>query len=212
MLLCSPLRRATVQVRQAVVKVRAPIAEQSPDASRGLQFIEIEFCNDDVLAIPGRLDDLVTGRVRNERVAVESQFTGLARLDTDAVGCQNRHTVGRSVSLHRTLPVAGRIHIRKVWLGTDGCRVHQHVRSIQCHAAGRLGKPLGPANGDANAGILRLPDPKSGVTRAEIELLLVTGPVGDVRFSVNAEQTAVGVDDADRIEVNVVCLFEETDR
>ena len=58
--------------------------------------------------------------------------------------------------------------------------VEQHLGAHQGQGAGALGKPLVPADPDAQPAIGRVPDAKARVARVEVELLLVAGPVGDV--------------------------------
>ena len=57
---------------------------------------------------------------------------------------------------------------------------------------------------DADDGVLRAPDLKSGVTRVEVVLLGVARAVGDVALAIGAEHGAVGVDDHDAVVGGVV--------
>ena len=83
---------------------------------------------------------------------------------------------------------------------------------MQRHDARALGKPLIPADADAEPAVTRMPDPKPGVARAEIELLLIARAVRDMRLAVDAESPAVGIEHRQRIEIDIAGALEEADR
>jgi len=69
-----------------------------------------------------------------------------------------------------------------------------------------------PADADADRRVPGPPHPKAGVTRIEVELLGVPNAVGDVALAVDAELSAVRVDDDHRVERGVVRAFVDADR
>ena len=117
------------------------------------------------------------------------------------------------MSLLGALPVIARIHRqRRRRLAADRGRIEQQFGAHQRHRARAFRKPLVPADADADACMAGIPDAEPGVARAEIGLLLVAGPVGDVGLAVGAEDRSVRVDDRDAVEVGVVGLLEKADR
>src|SRR6202043_2418296 len=91
-------------------------------------------------------------------------------------------------------------------------REQEQLRPHERHDARALGKPLVPANADAEPRKMRVPHSESRVARGEIVLFLVARPIGDVRLAVHAEVGAVGVQDGDGIEVGGTRTLEEADR
>src|SRR5262249_17821571 len=113
---------------------------------------------------------------------------------------------------HGALPGVLRVERGVVRLGADRRRVEEDLRAEERHGARALGEPLVPADADADRAVPRLPGSEAGVARAEVELLLVAGAVGDVALPVDAEDATVRVDQGDAVVVGVPGLLEEGDR
>ncbi len=96
-------------------------------------------------------------------------------------------------------------------LVADGGRVDQEIGTLEGHGPGRLGEPLVPADTDTDAAVAGGPGPETGVAGAEVELLLVSRPVRDVRLPVDPQHHAV-LDHRHRVEVHGRCRLEERDR
>src|SRR5437899_12868461 len=95
---------------------------------------------------------------------------------------------------HYALPMRPAIQRRILRLRSDGCGIQQDFRAEKRHAAGAFRKPLVPADSGADPTMGRRPDSEAGIAGIEIELLLVAGAVGNVRFAVKTQFAAVGVD------------------
>ena len=87
----------------------------------------------------------------------------------------------------------------------------QHLSAHQSHDTSGLGEPLVPADGDSQLAVLGVPHLEAGVTRVEVELLLVAGTIGNVGLSVHSQHRSVSVDDGDGVVVGLVVLLEEGD-
>src|SRR5690606_10907063 len=114
------------------------------------------------------------------------------------------HQIGGRMTLHGALPMVARINAGVLWLGADRGRVENQFGTHQRQCARCLREPLIPADADADAAVAGMPDAKTGIARRKELLLLIAGTVGDMRLAVDAEQTAVGVDDGDAVVVRVV--------
>ena len=97
-------------------------------------------------------------------------------------------------------------------LRADGGRIEQDVGAGEHHGARRLRVPLVPADADADGAELGVPRLEARVAGAEVVLLLVAGPVGDVALAVDPEERAVGVGHRHAVEVVRPVALEERDR
>src|SRR3984885_2349863 len=96
---------------------------------------------------------------------------------------------------------------------TANCRrIKENLRPEQRHRPRGLREPLIPANSHANACELRVPDFEARVAGAEVTLLLVARPVGNVRLPVDAEIRPIRVDNRYGVEVRLARVLEEADR
>ena len=172
--------------------------------------IEIELGRNHGFTRAIGFDDHLTGGSGDERGSVERERVLSTDLDTHAIGRDHRHQVGASVSLHHALPVTARIPRRIERFAADRGGIQNHFGAAQREHARRLGEPLIPTDGDADAAHFGVPHAKAGVARIEVVLLRVTRTVGNVALAVHAEDGAVGVDDGHRIERGVVGALEET--
>ena len=86
-----------------------------------------------------------------------------------------------------------------MWLTTDGSRVQQQFGTVQGHDARRLREPLVPAHRGANAREACVPHLEAGVTGGEVELLVVTRALGNVRFAVVPQHGTTGIHHHQRV-------------
>src|SRR5689334_6436447 len=97
--------------------------------------------------------------------------------------------------------------------GADGGRVEEDLRAHQHHRARRLRIPLVPAYPDAERRLVwAVPDLEAGVAGAEVELLLVTGAVGDVALAIDAGDLPVRPDHGEAVVMVRPVELEEAGR
>ena len=210
--------RVAILGEQWSVEIDASITKETPRCSLTSIGNEIERMHQHTLVgAVGGLDQRA-GRVGDERRAVEGRRAlGDARrrwrpLDADTIRCHDWHEVRGAVALHDARPVALRVERRVLRLGADRCRIQQHVGALERHDARRLGEPLVPADADTHGTERRLEHLEARVADREVELLLIAGPVGNVRLAVQPAHRAVGVDHGHRVVVHVVGLLKERER
>jgi hypothetical protein len=97
-------------------------------------------------------------------------------------------------------------------LGADGRRKHENLGTHERHRARGLGKPLIPADRDAELRKLGIEYLESRVARREVILLVVARALRDVRFAVAAEHLAAGIHDHHGIIEGIVRLLEHAHR
>src|SRR6185312_14946103 len=106
---------------------------------------------------------------------------------SDAIRPDERHDVRRGVSLHDATPMVATV---EQWCGrrfaSDCCRIEQGFRAHQCHAARAFRKPLIPADAGSEHAELGAPDLEARITRCEVEFLLITGAIRDMRLAITA--------------------------
>src|SRR3990170_6705075 len=176
----------TVQRQQRIIEIGTAVAKHTPSLAITADRFEIESRSQyPFAAIVGLRDDLPC-MVRDEGMAVEIQLDLFPAFLADAIRGDERHHVGRRVALHRALPVPPGIQRRVLRLGADRRRIEKDLCSKQRHRARRLRKPLVPADRNAKRAEARLPGLESGVARREVEFLVVTGALGNVRLAVEA--------------------------
>ena len=91
-------------------------------------------------------------------------------------------THDRVDELVKTLGNLSRIEIR-----SDRTWVQDQLRSLQGQYASRFRKPLVPADQSPDFGVFGLPNGITLVSGTEVILFRVSGGVGDVRFTVSAQ-------------------------
>lgn len=96
-------------------------------------------------------------------------------------------------------------HDSKPTVPTDNLSTHES------HDASSFGEPLIPADSHSELAVLGIPHLETSVTGVEVELLLVTGTIGDMGLSVHTKNLAVGIDDGNGVVVGLVVLLEERD-
>ncbi len=116
------------------------------------------------------------------------------------------------MALHGPPPGVAGVQARVVGLGSDGGGIEQGFGAHQGHGAGGLRIPLVPADPDAELAGLGVPHAKARVAGAEIVLLLIAGPVGDVALAIDAEQRAVRVGHHQAVVVVRPVALEDRDR
>lgn len=154
-----------------------------PDARRikaGLQ--------DGVLLFTGFRDHFPMG-ITDETASVEN----LSAFVAVAIDRYNRSDVGHRVPEHHPLPHAPRVEFGLGRLAADGRRIKKQIRPAQNKCPRAFGKPLIPADPDSQISVAGFPYTKTGVPGPEIKLLLVTGAVRNMGFSVHSKDGAVGV-------------------
>ncbi len=101
-------------------------------------------------------------------------------------------------------------------LAADRGRVEQQFRPHQHHRARGFGIPLVPAHADAQRpagrGLRRRPHLEPGIAGAEVELLLVTGTVGNVALAIDALDFAIGADHREAVVIMRPVRLEEAGR
>ncbi|AGE55580.1 hypothetical protein ATCVMN08101_237L [Acanthocystis turfacea Chlorella virus MN0810.1] len=112
------------------------------------------------------------------------------------------------MSLDSPCPVVVGLAVGKVGLASNRGGHHDEVSAEECEDTRGLGKPLVPANQHTNLAKLGVNHAELVVARAEVELLVVAGPLGDVRLAVGAHDGAVNVRDRDRVIVFVAVFFK----
>ena len=146
--------------------------------------------------------------VTDEAGAVED----LAVFVADAVGRADGDDIAHGVSLHGPAPARGGVETAVMGLRPDGGGVEQHLRAHQRHGARRFRKPLVPANAHADAAERGIPDLEAGIAGAEIVLLLIARPVGDMALAVDAQRLAARVQHDQRIIIARPLALEDGDR
>src|SRR5262245_48299361 len=208
----APSAAATVQLQERPVEIGPAVAEQPPGMAVAADLLEVEARRDDLLAVIVRLRDDRAGVVRDEGMPVEGDRDLLALLRADAVRGDERHDVRGRVALHRALPVVARIERGILRLGADRGRVQEDLGALERHRARGLREPLVPAHRDARRAEARRPDLEAGVARREVELLVVSGALRDVRLAVHAHDRAVRVDHHEAVEVGILRALEDGER
>ncbi len=100
----------------------------------------------------------------------------------------------------------GRLFFRQP---ADGRGIEKNLRALQGRQAGRLGKPLIPADERADAHAGRVEHAEAQITGREIVLFLKKRVVRDVHFTVFAQVTLLRVEDGQRVVVESVGAFLE---
>src|SRR5688572_5043381 len=186
--------RSSVQValREPVVRVDPPVAQERPSPASRLDLLEVAVDDEDLLALAGlRRHD--AHRLGDERVAPELQLP----FGADAVDGDDEAAVGDGVAALDGVPglVLDVLVLHLAKPGADGGGIEQDVRALHGGEARGLRVPLVPADEGADAaeaGVERL---EAKVARSEVELLVEARVVGDVHLAVLAQQGAVRVDD-----------------
>ena len=189
----------------------AAVAEETPLGTLVADSIEIEGVGEDGFAGAVGLGDFGPGFIGDEGGAVEGHFAGFSFFRPDAVRGNKGDHVRGGVALHGALPVVARIPVRKLRFVADGGGIEEDFGPAEDEAPGSLGKPLIPADAEADLAELGVPDTEAGVAGVEVVFFLVTDAVGNVRLAVNAEHLAAGVDHGDRVEIGLVVALEKTE-
>ncbi len=179
------------------------------------QEIQVEGRRHDPLVVAAQLGDQVAAMVGDEGGAVEPLAAAgivFPGLEASAIGAHHRDHVGDRVALHGAAPRQGGVQVGIVRLGADGGGVEQHLGAHQGHGPGGFRIPLVPADADAQATEAAVPDLEAGVAGAEIVLLHIARPVGDVAFAVEAHERAVRVHHHQGIEIVRPLALEDRDR
>ena len=116
------------------------------------------------------------------------------------------------MALHGALPVPARIPIGKLRFGADRGGVEEHLSPAEDKTPCGFGKPLVPADAEADFAELGVPDPEAGVAGIEVIFFLIPDAVRNVRLAVDAEQLAARIDHRDRIEIRLVVALEKAER
>ena len=116
------------------------------------------------------------------------------------------------MALHAPAPARGGIKRSVLRLGADSSRIEQHIRAHQSHRAGRLRKPLIPADADAKAALPRIPYAKAGIPRAEVELFLIARTIGNVALAIDTQGCAICIDHHNGVEIERAFLLIDRDR
>src|SRR5262245_18132509 len=208
----APSVAATVQLQERRIQVGPAIAEHAPGMAIAADFLEIESRGDDLLAVVVGLGNDRAGMVGDEGMPVEGDLELLPPLGANAVRGDEWHHVRGRVPLHGALPVVARIERRILGLRPDRGRVEQDLRPLERHRARSFRKPLVPADGDAGRAEAGRPDFESGVTRREIEFLVIARALGDVRLAIDAHDRAVRIHHYEAVEISVLRALEDRER
>ena len=92
-----------------------------------------------------------------------------------------------------------------------GCGKEQHLRSPQSQSTGGLGKPLIPADADADFAESGFPDSKAGVAGGKVKLFLIEVIVRNMRLPIDAQKASVSIQHRRRVEKTVAVPFVKTD-
>ena len=113
--------------------------------------------------------------------------------------------------LHGHLPVRLTVGIEDR-LRADCRREKEQLRTVQDERTRGLRKPLIPADADADCRIACFPCQEAGVSGREIEFLLIVMVIRNMRFAVDTEQRAVGINDRFGIKQTAVVPLIKADR
>src|SRR5690606_26181888 len=121
----------------------------------------------------------------------------LGRLRADAVHGDDITPVGHGVASLDDFP--GAVLVRAIllllaWMPANRRRIEKDFRSLHRGKPRPLRVPLVPAHENADSPELRVPRLEPGVTRREVELLVVKRIVGNVHLAINAQHLAVRID------------------
>ena len=140
------------------------------------------------LSARAEFGDKIAPFVGDEAVAVEL----LAVLGADPVGGDHRHAVRHRMALHRAAPHPAGVEVRVVGFGADRGGIEQHFGPHQRHRPARIRDTTGPSRSRRRSGAAEhVPDLEAIVAGAEIVLLLIARPIGDVALAVGAQDLAV---------------------
>mmetsp|Transcript_12426 Transcript_12426/g.32924 ORF Transcript_12426/g.32924 Transcript_12426/m.32924 type:complete len:301 (+) Transcript_12426:86-988(+) len=182
-----------------------------------LDRVQIKFDRNDGFICSARLLDDVAQMVRDEARPIKRnrrriQSHGPARLlDPDPIRRHHRHGIRRGVPLHDPLPMSLRVDPRVLRLRPDRRRIADHLRAHHREDPRGLGKPLIPADRNAQRSRRGLEDLEAGVALREVELLEVAGALRDVGLAVEAEVLSVRVEDDEGVEVALSRSLEKRD-
>ena len=94
-------------------------------------------------------------------------------------------------------------------LRTNGCGVEKQFSAHQGHCARTFGIPLVPADADANSCAEHVPDLEPSIAGAKIIFFLIAGAIGNVAFTIDAHDVAIGVNHRDTVVEMRPITFKE---
>ena len=202
-------------LENAAVLVDASVAEEGPPAAHLLATVKVKF--DDLLALllVVGTEEKLSLRACHKARTPKLYAVGLmarVRLVADAVDGDDREPVGYGMpSLHRCpclalpfllLGCVGR-------LVADGGGVDEHLCALEGHEACSFGIPLVPAYEHAETAYGGVDRVEAEVAGSEVELLVISGIIGDVHLAVFAGYRAVALYDHGRVVIEAGCTLLE---
>lgn len=113
------------------------------------------------------------------------------------------------MTLHGSSPVTAAVNTSILRLRTNGSGVHNDFSTHQSHDTSSLGEPLIPADSNTQLAVLSIPDLEASITGVEVELLFITGTIGNVRLSVHTEDFTISINNSNGVVISLVILLEE---
>src|SRR5258708_2279116 len=178
------------------VGFRAAVAVELPGVAGFLDFVEVQFGDEQfILVAAGLLDDFAAWVAE---IALAVEFADFPRrFGADAVDGGDEIGVGHGVG--------GLLEFPKIFgeAGDGGRRVVDNFRAVQPEDARAFGKMAVVANVNTDASVTSLKNGIAGVPRREVKLFPEARmAVGNVVLAVFAQITAVGVNDRGGVEIN----------
>lgn len=189
--------------------IDSTIAEEWPVRTSGVDEAEITF------DVQGRFS-FVVGLCENISVGVShkaaSPELNLA-FGTDTIGSSHKQSIGDGVTAHHGLPcgvLAGAVDVSFARDPADGCGVEEHFGTLHCGQSCGFWVPLIPADADADSSVASWEGEEPEIAWCEVEFFEIQRVIGDMHFSVQSGDAAVGIQDHGRVVVQAVCAsFEE---
>src|SRR5438128_1357033 len=188
------------------ISVDSPVAQERPVRAGDVHLGEINGHDEIFLFVfAGFGQDFARGAGHE---ALAPEFDPLAAggpFEADAIGDGDIAAVGHRVAALNQFP--GVVLVRTLLfflprMPADGRRIQQDIRAMQGRKSRGFGKPLVPANADADSGVARLPGAEAKVAGREIKFFVEQRVVRDVHLAIAAGQRTVRVNDRGRVMVN----------
>ena len=182
--------------RDFAVGFGAAVAIKLPGIADFLNVVEIEFSDEQFVFVAAGLRDDFSARIAEITLAVE--FADFPRsFCADAIDGSDEVLVGDGVG--------GLLEFPEIFgePGDGGGGIVDNLRAVQAEDSRAFGEMAVVADVNADAGVTRLEDRITGVTRREIKLFpKARVAMRNVVLAIFAQVAAVGVDHGGRVEIN----------
>ncbi len=203
-------------IQDGAVGIDAAIAKERPVAASVFALRGIAFDDEDFFLVVGSFSDDLAEGIGDEGAAPEFEAriaVGRFAFEADTADDGDVHAVGDGMRALDSFPGVElcRAEFRFfVGMPADAGGIENYLRAAEGGDARAFGIPLVPADLHADSTVLRLEVGESEIAGGEIKFFVVQRVVGDVHFSIFAEEAAVRIEHRAGIVVNAgSAAFEE---